>query len=172
MDDSPIGSIRGDATRGVFKDVLSGFATGVVVATAVHEGAPSGVTLQSFCALSLEPPLVLLCPSLTSTTWPKISAVGRLCINLLADDQEEVARVFSRSGADRFAGIAWRPSPAAAAPIIDGALGWIDAAIESETVAGDHLIAVCRVIALERRSARDPLIFYDRSFLRLGTLAG
>ena len=80
-----------------FRSVLSQFATGVAVVTAVNKGVPVGLTIQSFCSLSLDPPLILLCPGITSTSWPKIAEVGYLCVNLLAEGQEQIARQFARS---------------------------------------------------------------------------
>src|ERR1700682_6631016 len=90
-----------------FRAVLSQFATGVAVVTAINNGSPVGLTIQSFCSLSLDPPLILLCPAITSTSWPKIAEVGQLCVNLLAEGQEEIARQFARSGGDKYVGIVW-----------------------------------------------------------------
>ena len=59
-----------------FRNVLGQFCTGIAVITTVHEGAPVGFACQSFAALSLDPPLVLFCPSATSATWPRIAAAG------------------------------------------------------------------------------------------------
>ena len=56
---------------GRFRQVLGHFCTGVTVITTVDEDGPAGFTCQSFTALSLEPPLVLFCPSRSSATWPR-----------------------------------------------------------------------------------------------------
>lgn len=61
----------------------------------------------SFASLSLEPPLIMLCPSRTSTTWPKIREAGRFCVNVLAEHHRDVSDQFARSGTDKFAGVAW-----------------------------------------------------------------
>src|SRR5258708_12108080 len=105
-----------------FRSVLSQFATGVAVVTAVNKGVPVGLTIQSFCSLSLDPPLILLCPGITSTSWPKIAEVGYLCVNLLAEGQEQIARQFARSGGDKYGGVAWTAATHSGSPILDGAL--------------------------------------------------
>jgi 3-hydroxy-9,10-secoandrosta-1,3,5(10)-triene-9,17-dione monooxygenase reductase component len=63
--------------------VLGQFCTGITVITTVHDGAPVGFACQSFAALSLEPPLVLFCPTTVSRSWQAIEASGRFCVNVL-----------------------------------------------------------------------------------------
>jgi flavin reductase (DIM6/NTAB) family NADH-FMN oxidoreductase RutF len=149
-----------------FRTVLGHFATGVAVVTAVAEGVPVGMTIQSFCSLSLDPPLILLCPGLSSTSWPKIAAVGHLCVNLLSEGQGDIARQFARSGADKYAEVAWAASADTGSPMIEGALAWIDCRVEGTHPGGDHSIVVCRVLDLAARADRRPLIFFLRGFHR------
>jgi 3-hydroxy-9,10-secoandrosta-1,3,5(10)-triene-9,17-dione monooxygenase reductase component len=142
-----------------FRRVLGHFCTGVTVVTSVDGGTPVGFACQAFAALSLDPPLVLFCPSGASTTWRRIERAGQFCVNVLAEDQRELSRVFGTSGADKFAGVEWSPSPAGA-PILDAALTWADCQIEAIHPAGDHHVVIGRVTELgECRDAR-PLLFY------------
>ena len=87
--------------------MLGHFCTGVTVITTVDAAGPAGFACQSFAALSLDPPLVLFCPSRSSATWPRIEPAGHFCANVLADEQRELARVFGaqRRGADKFDGV-------------------------------------------------------------------
>jgi flavin reductase (DIM6/NTAB) family NADH-FMN oxidoreductase RutF len=80
--------------------VLGSFATGVVVVTGEVDGAPVGFACQSFASVSLEPPLVLFCPAHTSRSWPLIRESGRFCVNVLADDQEDLCARFATTGTD------------------------------------------------------------------------
>ena len=73
--------------------------------------SPVGFTAQSFVSLSLDPPLVAVCPALSSTSWPRIAAADGLCINILGDDQEALCRGFATPSEDKFAGIGWRGAP-------------------------------------------------------------
>lgn len=155
-----------------FRDVLAHFATGVAVVTALEGERPLGMTVQSFCSLSLAPPLILLCPSLTSATWPAISRAGRLCINLLAEGQAAMARQFALSGADKYRGISWEPSPETGSPILVEGLAWIDCEIEHEYPGGDHRVVVCRVLDLQARSQRAPLVFFQSGFQRIASSQG
>ena len=107
------------------RDALGAFASGVVVVTAIGPDGPIGFTCQSFASLSLDPPLVSFAPSRGSSTWPRIREVGRFCVNVLAADHEHHSAGFARSGADKFAGVRWRPAPSGA-PILDGVCAWVD----------------------------------------------
>lgn len=149
-----------------FRTVMGHFATGVTVVTAVHEGTPVGFTAQSFVSLSLEPPLVAVCPGVGSSSWPRIAAAAGLCINMLAADQETLCRAFATAGADKFAGVGWSPSPISGAPVLDGCLAWVDCAIEATHEGGDHLVVVARVLELGGAEGGDPLLFYRGGFGR------
>jgi 3-hydroxy-9,10-secoandrosta-1,3,5(10)-triene-9,17-dione monooxygenase reductase component len=146
------------------RHVLGFFASGIVVVTAATDDGPAGFTCQSFSSLSLDPPLVAFSPARTSTTWPRIRTVGRFCVNVLADGHRDVSTAFSRSGKDKFAGVAFTAAPSGA-PRIDGVAAWIDCALEAEYPGGDHTIVVGRVHALEANpSSGSPLLFHRGAY--------
>jgi 3-hydroxy-9,10-secoandrosta-1,3,5(10)-triene-9,17-dione monooxygenase reductase component len=138
---------------------LGHFASGVVVVTATGQDGPLGFTCQSFASLSLDPPLVSFSPARTSSTWPRIRASGRFCINVLAENQQRLSDQFARSGTDKYAGVPWRPSPSGA-PVLDGVCAWIDCALWREYDGGDHTIVLGHVAALGADASRAPLLFH------------
>jgi flavin reductase (DIM6/NTAB) family NADH-FMN oxidoreductase RutF len=144
------------------REVLGHFVSGIVVVTAATPDGPSGFTCQSFASLSLDPPLVSFAPARTSTTWPRIRAADTFCVNVLAADQQELSIGFARSagdGVDKFAGVAWRPSPSGS-PVLEGVSAWIDCTLWNEYDGGDHTIAVGRVLDLGATPDRPPLLYY------------
>jgi 3-hydroxy-9,10-secoandrosta-1,3,5(10)-triene-9,17-dione monooxygenase reductase component len=142
-----------------FRRVFGHFCTGVTVVTSCDAGSPVGFACQAFAALSLDPPLVLFCPASRSATWQRIERAGHFCVNVLAEDQRDVSRVFGTSGADKFAGIGWTSSPGGA-PLLDGVLTWADCSIEAVHPAGDHRIVIGRVTELGAVRDARPLLFY------------
>jgi 3-hydroxy-9,10-secoandrosta-1,3,5(10)-triene-9,17-dione monooxygenase reductase component len=153
-----------------FRTTLGHFASGIVIIAARHEGRPVGLSIQSFASLSLNPPLVSLSVSLSSATWPVIAEEGKFCASILSAEQEAVCRRFAVSGADKFAGVPWTASPRTRSPRIDGALAWVDCAIQSVYQAGDHWLIVADVLDLGRGGRPGPpLLFYQGAF---GTLSG
>jgi 3-hydroxy-9,10-secoandrosta-1,3,5(10)-triene-9,17-dione monooxygenase reductase component len=143
-----------------FRQVLGHFCTGVTVITTVDSGGrPAGFACQSFAALSLDPPLVLFCPSRTSATWPRIARAGHFCANVLTAGQRDLARVFGTGGADKFAGVTWSPS-ASGAPVLAGVLTWVGCEVEVAHEAGDHYVVLGRVTELGPVGTGAPLLFY------------
>jgi len=145
-----------------FRDVLGHFASGVTVVTAM-DGDPVGFTCQAFAALSLDPPMVLLAPAKSSTSWPRIARAGAFCVNILASHQADLARTFSLSGTDKFAGVRWTASALSGAPRLDGALAWADCRLQQIHDSGDHELVTGRVLALGVADGR-PLLFYRGRF--------
>lgn len=142
-----------------FRAVLGNFCTGVTVVTSVDGDEPVGFACQSFAALSLDPPLVLFCPGRTSRSWPVIERAGHFCVNVLAEDQREVSTVFGTGGADKFSRVGWTPS-STGAPVLDGALTWVDCRVEAVHDAGDHHVVIGRVVDLGEVRDDKPLLFY------------
>ncbi|MFJ4650725.1 flavin reductase family protein [Nocardia sp. NPDC088792] len=149
-----------------FKTVLGRFCSGVTVITALDAGEPIGFACQSFASLSLDPPLVSFFPARSSSTWPRIRAAGRFCVNILADDQTEVCRQLGRPGPDKFTGVEWIPSENGS-PLLSGALASIDCELHDEVDGGDHTIVIGRVTSLNEHSEATPLLFYRAAFGRL-----
>lgn len=149
-----------------FKTVLGRFCSGVTVITALDAGEPIGFACQSFASLSLDPPLVSFFPARTSSTWPRIRAAGRFCVNILADHQTEVCRQLGRPGPDKFDGVEWIPSENGS-PLLSGALASIDCELHDEVDGGDHTIVIGRVTGLNEHSEATPLLFYRAAFGRL-----
>ena len=147
----------------VLREVMGHFASGVTVVTALTADGPAGFTCQSFSSLSLDPPLVAFAPARTSRTWPALRAIGRFCVNVLAEGQDDVSQNFARSGADKFAGVRWSPS-AHGSPVLDDVVAWIDGELWAEYDGGDHSIVVARVLDLGADPDRRPLLFHRGTY--------
>jgi flavin reductase (DIM6/NTAB) family NADH-FMN oxidoreductase RutF len=145
-----------------FKEVLGHFVTGVAVVTAAAPGGPIGFTCQTFGALSLEPSLISFSAVSASNSWPRAREVGVVGVNILSSEQEAIARVFGRSGDEKFVGIGWSPGPNGA-PMIDGALAHLEGPIEFVTTQGDHDIVVVTAEYVASHHGA-PLVFYRGGF--------
>ena len=155
----------------IFRRVLGQYPTGVCIITAeTAEDGRSGMVVGSFTSVSLDPPLIAFLPATTSSTWPKIQRAGSFCVNILSADQETVCRTFFGSAGDKFASIQTTPA-GSGAPIIDGAVAWIDCDIEDVHDAGDHYIVVGRVRALDSAVRHLPLIFFQGGYGAFSSLS-
>jgi len=151
-----------------YRRVLGHHCTGVAVITAVaSNGEPVGMAVTSFTSVSLDPPLVAFCPDKGSSTWPRIEAAGRFCVNLLAADQEGVCRSFASRGGDKFAGVAHAVS-SHGIPVLEGTLATIECEVHSVVEAGDHWIVLGHVLALQASAERHPLLFFRSGYASVG----
>lgn len=158
-----------DATR--LRQIMSNFASGVVIATSIEFDKPVGLTIQSFASLSLNPPLCLICPSKTSTSWPQIRKSKRFVVNFLRSDQSDVAIQFGKRGNDKFLDIAWTPSPNFGAPVLKNAIAWIECRNSASYDGGDHTVEIGEIVSasINEENYVGPLIFYHGNF---GTFEG
>lgn len=163
---SRAGLLAGDAGPGSppeaqahFRRVMGHVPTGVAVVTALHRGVPAGLTVGSFTSVSLDPALVSFTVDRTARSWPSIEAAGAFCVNLLADDQLHLCRIFSSRETEKFRGVPWRAA-GSGAPIIEGVLAWVDCDVERVLGAGDHHLVIGRVRALEAERTVRPLVFF------------
>jgi flavin reductase (DIM6/NTAB) family NADH-FMN oxidoreductase RutF len=128
-----------------FRTALSQFATGVTVITAVMpDGTLSGVTINSFNSVSLDPPLVLWSLSHTSSAMATFEAASCYVINVLAGDQIELAQRFASKGADRFEALPFSLSRQGV-PVLAGTVAWFECRHRSQYSEGDHVIFVGQV---------------------------
>ena len=157
-------TVENIASPAEMRRVLGSFATGVTVVTGTaSDGTPVGFSCQSFASVSLEPPLVLFCPAHTSKSWPLIRESGRFCVNVLAEDQEDLCARFATSGGDKFGSdLAWTQTPWG--PSLDRVLSTVMCEVQDVHPAGDHDIVVGHVQELVLHREAAPLVFYRGTF--------
>jgi flavin reductase (DIM6/NTAB) family NADH-FMN oxidoreductase RutF len=151
-----------DARR--FREVLGSYPTGVTVVTGrTGDGAPFGLTVNSFTSVSLDPPLVLVCIDRLASSHDPLVEGGSFVVNVLAREQMALATRFaSEPSAGRFDGVMWDEGPLGD-PVLPDAVAWLACSLEAVHAAGDHSILVGRVEALEG-SDRAALAYHRGSY--------
>lgn len=152
-----------------FRHVLGGYPTGVSVITSNDGASRHAMVVGTFTSISLDPPLIGFFPGKSSSSWPKIQAIGRFCVNILAADQLGHCNRFASKAADKFVDLAHDESPSGL-PILPGVVGWLECTIASVQAIGDHWFVVGAVDALERTSQDSPLLFFGGAYHRLQAL--
>ncbi len=147
------------------RTVLGHFATGVAIITAMDGEEPVGMACNSFTSVSLEPQLVMFCAAKASSTWPRIQAAGKWAANILAEDGEQICRLFAQKGADRFGHMAYSIGRTGS-PLLEPALAFVDCETIAEHDAGDHLLVVGKVLELGYAPEGKPLLFYRGGYGR------
>ncbi|WCM21825.1 flavin reductase family protein [Paraburkholderia bryophila] len=144
-----------------FRESLGHYASGITVIASHVDGEPIGFTCQSFYSVSTNPPLVSFSVMSSSASYPRIRESGRFVVNILSDEQVRISNQFARRGTDKWHGVDWHESPLGN-PIIAGSLHWLDCEIYAEHAAGDHLIVIGEVKALDLQEATttQPLLYF------------
>lgn len=147
-----------------FRDALGHFASGITVITSQLDDEPIGFTCQSFYSVSMEPPLVSFSVMARSLSYPKIRQAGRFAVNILSNEQVSISNQFARRGNDKWRGVDWQRSTLGN-PLIAGSLHWLDCEIHAEHVAGDHLIVLGEVKALNlNKAVSEPLLYFKGQY--------
>jgi flavin reductase (DIM6/NTAB) family NADH-FMN oxidoreductase RutF len=150
-----------------FRDVMGTFPSGVVVLTAFgDDDRPRGLTVSAFCAVSLEPPLALVCIDMTSNTLPALSHSGGFTVNILAAGREELARRMATKLTDKFDGIEWRrPYSKLGGPILErDAAAYAVCTLRDTIEGGDHWVLIGLVTEGEHFAGVTPMVFTRRTY--------
>ena len=149
-----------------YREVMGSFPSGVVILTAFgKDGLPRGLTVNAFCAVSLEPPLALACIDKTSNTLPAVQHTGGFTANILAAGREQLARRMATKLSDKFDAIEWRRPDADGGPILEGDAAAYAVCKLRETIdAGDHWILIGLVIDGSHSEGVTPMIYSRRLY--------
>lgn len=147
--------------------VMGHFATGVTVITSIRSsGQMHGLTANAFTSVSLIPPLLLVCIDKKAESYPCFDESGVFTVNVLAADQEALSRRFAVTGGDKFEGVSYRTG-ANGAPILDGALAYLECKVTQKIDGGDHTIYVGEIEQAETKEGK-PLLFFRGGYRELG----
>jgi 3-hydroxy-9,10-secoandrosta-1,3,5(10)-triene-9,17-dione monooxygenase reductase component len=163
-----------------FRNAMGLFATGVAVVAAPatpehltlhdearHDEEVVAMTVNAVSSLSLDPMLVLFCPSRKSRFAQHIDSLAGFTINFLREDQQALATFFAGSWTEP-AAPPFRFVPAQCAPRLEGSLASLHCEREQLVEAGDHWIVMGRVQALQIGiPPHKPLLFFGGRYRRV-----
>jgi flavin reductase (DIM6/NTAB) family NADH-FMN oxidoreductase RutF len=161
------GPFEGGAESAALRSALGRFATGVTLATCCDaEGAPVGLTVNSFGALSLEPALVHWSLRCESPSLAAFQAAEHFAINVLTDAHIELSRRFAATHARRFDHGRWH-SGRTGSPLLAGALAVFECRRHAAERHGDHVLFIGEVLHHSAHVGA-PLLFHASRYRRLG----
>lgn len=148
-----------------FRHVVGHLPSGVSLVTTRTAEGDFGMTASSVTSLSVEPPMMLACLNLSSSTCPAVSAAGVYVVNVLGQGDGHLAERFARTGTgDKFAGLRVTRG-LRGAPVLSDALARIECAVTEEVRAATHTIFLGRVVRAEAAEG-SPLTYYRGGFGR------
>ncbi len=151
-----------------FRQALCRFATGVtVVTTRDAAGTPFGLTVNAFCSVSLDPPMVLVSIDNRSDAGAGFRGPGLFAVSILAEHQEEWSRRFATPGPAKFQGVELLTGTTGV-PLVPDALAHIECRVVHAYPGGDHTLYVGEVLELSLCDGdAAPLVYHDRNYRRL-----
>jgi flavin reductase (DIM6/NTAB) family NADH-FMN oxidoreductase RutF len=149
------------------RQALGTFATGVTVVTCRGaDGTPIGLTVNSFNALSLQPPLVLWSLRLASPSLAAFDTATHFAINVLGEGQVDVSRRFASPVEQKFEEGQWHDG-VHRLPVLGGSAAVIECERLSLQTAGDHRLYIGRVLKLQSQAV-PPLVYHGGRYHLLG----
>lgn len=158
-----------------YRRALGLFATGLaVVTTRLADGTRLGMTVSSFNAVSLSPPLVLFSIGEVNASFAAWRATENFAVHILAEAQEALSSRFARGGTEKWAGLPDTGWPVTGAPSLEGSLAALECRTHARYPGGDHLILVGEVVAIHHhpRLVPRPLVFFASRYRHLAEQAG
>ncbi|MFT3877354.1 MAG: flavin reductase family protein [Propioniciclava sp.] len=148
------------------REAFGAFPTGVVAVAAQVDGYPVGLAASSFTSVSLDPPLVSINLASASKTWPDLRRARHLGLTVLAHHHGPLCRQLAGAVEHRFDDVAVTLTPEGAILIDDG-LAHFDTTIYREVEAGDHILVLLELHAVDHTNELSPLVFHRSAFGRL-----
>ncbi|MGQ0767282.1 MAG: flavin reductase family protein [Gemmatimonadota bacterium] len=164
-------SLSALVTPELFRDLLGRFVSGVtVVTTSDSDGRPHGMTVSSFCSLSLDPPLILVCIDRAASMFDLLVRERHpFSVNILAADQQHLSARFSQLEMElRFDGVGHHLGEHGA-PVIAGAHGVLHCLVHGRHDGGDHGIFVGEVVG-GTAGTEAPLVYHRGWYGRMEPL--
>ena len=149
-----------------FRSAMRELASGVALATSVHERRRAGCAVSSFASLSLTPPSLLVCLNDQSTTLRAIRASGAFAVNILPARHQALARRFADPhlrGPERFAAGEWGVLESGA-PVLLDALAVIDCRLERIVEHATHAIVIGAAAAIAGGGVEPALVHWRSRF--------
>ncbi len=154
----------------LFRAAIGRHFASVCLISTCSAGEKSAVTATAVSSVSVDPPRLLICINRSGETHGAIRHAGIFCVNIMCDDQEELAGVFAAScrltRAGRMADPEWR-TLVTGAPAHSRAAAAIDCRVAETFEQGTHTIFIGEVMTSWEPRAGDPLLYGRRGFHRL-----
>ncbi|MED4207523.1 flavin reductase family protein [Neobacillus mesonae] len=145
-----------------FRNVIGHFASGVSIITVRESEVNYGITASAVSSVSLEPPMLLICANKSTGTCHAISKAGSFTVNILAENQIDLALQFARANTDKFQDINMSYGELGN-PVLNDTLTQIECRVVEEVIGGTHSVFLAEV-QTAKAAEKDPLVYFRGKF--------
>lgn len=150
-----------------FRKALGHFVTGIcIVSLATKNETALGITINSFCSVSLDPPLVLFCLKQKAESFDKLMSVDYWGVNILTQAQKSLSERATRKGGEVFNKNEYQ-FKTFGVPLLNQSLSSLICKLEDKFIAGDHSIIVGRVMEIYSSVEQKPLVYFQKTYHQL-----
>ena len=149
-------------TDETFKELMKRFASGVTLITFENEGKLSGLTVSSFCSLSMNPPLILICIDKKIPRHNSLKKGASFGVNICTSKQGKLAWDFANSNIDKnelILSLDHRITDDKV-PLLNDCLASMECTLKETYEGGDHTIFVGQIESGDFSEKSDPLVYY------------
>lgn len=150
-----------------FKAAVGKFPTGVTVVSTSYEGKLWAFTANSFTSVSLEPSLISFCLDKAATSFKIFKESPYFAISILSSDQADLSVHFASHILNKFHSIKYKIGEYSNAPLINGAISFIECKKYDQFECGDHFIFVGEVKKIYIDETKSPLLYFAKTYLEL-----
>lgn len=156
--------MNSETTPDLFKAGMRKLLSGLSLITTQHDGRPYGLVATSVSSLATEPPSLIVCINKNASAHDPVLRSGAFAVNILSDQQVELATRFfssSRRG-ERFIAGEWTAG-IDDVPLYTDSLVCIECELRDAIPKYSHsiIIAEVRRIHLNKRPEARPLSYFD-----------
>ncbi len=153
-----------------FREAMARLCTAVSIVTTEGPAGRCGLTATAVCPVTDTPPMVMICINKNSATNAIFKENGALCVNILGEAQEQLARHFAGltkvSMEERFAAAEW-DTGGGAPRLLTRALASLRGRIVEVFEIGTHSVLVARVDDIALSDGDGGLVYFERQFKRI-----
>ena len=150
-----------------FRDAMASLSAAVNIVTTSGDAGQCGITATAVCSVTDTPPSLMVCINANSAMNPVFQGNGRLCVNVLTNEQELMARHFAgmtgMAMEDRFKGEHWRNGPQGQ-PVLAGSLASLEGEITQVQTIGTHLVYLVEIKNIVLSEEGHGLVYFKRRF--------
>tara|TARA_B100001123_G_scaffold286646_1_gene319516 strand:- start:1240 stop:1728 length:489 start_codon:yes stop_codon:yes gene_type:complete len=146
----------------LFKGLMRKFAAGVTLVTFNDNGKFGGLTVSSFCSLSMKPPLILICIDKKVASHESLEKCPTFGVNICNSEQGKLAWDFANPKVDKNNLVKSLETKMTknGTPLLEGCLASMECKTTEKYDGGDHTIFVGRIEDGSYDENAEPLVYY------------
>jgi len=150
-----------------FRQAMAHLPAGVNIVTTQGSAGRCGITASAVCSVTDSPPTILVCVNRGSASHAIFQRNGRLCVNVLNSQQEQLARHFAGMTQvpmeDRFAWDIWDEGDADQ-PALRDAIVKLQGSISDCKEVGSHSVIFVTLDRVAVSQQDGSLVYFNRDF--------